>query len=47
MNARRFATTVQLLEVFTRYLAGGAAFGAVAALVAIALEYLTRPGVLA
>jgi hypothetical protein len=38
---------VQLLDVFTRYFACGAAVGTGYALAAIALEYLSRPGVLA
>ena len=38
---------VALLEVFTRYFCAGAAAGALYALGCIALEYLTRPGVLA
>lgn len=35
-----------LLEVFTRYFAYGAATGGLYALGCIALEYVTRPGVL-
>lgn len=47
MSLRRFAMIVPLLEVVTRYFAYGAALGAAYALGCIALEYLTRPGVLA
>jgi hypothetical protein len=46
MIPRRFARNALLLAVVIRYFCAGAAVGTVYALGCIALEYLTRPGVL-
>jgi hypothetical protein len=46
MTPRRFARNALLIAVFTRYFCAGVAVGTLYALGCIALEYLTRPGVL-